>query len=217
MDKKKKIQAVICVIAVLICGVIYLTMNNAGNPGGVVTEHFTGETGQDGVTAQPDPADSPGPSPDISRADPSGQDWVYVHICGEVKRPGVYTFPDAPRLIEVVESAGGFTKKADRAAVNQAEAVLDGSQIMIPSKHSARLNKKNHDMEETQPTSDGRVNINTASREELMTLNGIGESKASQIIAYRETNGAFKKIEDIMNISGIKEGVFSKIKENIIV
>ena len=62
-----------------------------------------------------------------------------------------------------------------------------------------------------------RININTASRDELMTLNGIGESKASQIISYRETNGLFKKIDDIMNISGIKEGVFSKIKDHIIV
>ena len=96
--------------------------------------------------------------------------------------------------------------------MNQAESVTDGSQITIPAKQSKRSVERTRDS-----TTKGKVNINTASREELMTLNGIGESKASQIISYRETNGAFEKIDDIMNITGIKEGVFSKIKENIIV
>lgn len=133
-------------------------------------------------------------------------------ICGEVKKPGVYTFSVPPRLVEVVEHAGGFTKKADRSAVNLAESVPDGSQITILSR-TKKTKEKGHGV----TSEEGRVNINTASREELMTLNGIGESKASQIISYRETNGLFKKIDDIMNIPGIKEGVFSKIKDHIIV
>ena len=206
MDKRKKIQVVISVIAVLVCGIIYITANYRQQTGEIVTESFT------------DQADSPkrtaagtGKPEETARAAQAG-DAVYIHICGEVKKPGVYLFSSAPRLVEVVKRAGGFTKKADRSAVNQAESVADGSQIRIPSKKSGKSVEKAQD-----DVSEGKVNINTASREELMTLNGIGESKASQIISYREANGAFEKIDDIMNITGIKEGVFSKIKDYIIV
>ena len=204
MGKKKKIQVVIGVIAVLVCGVIYITVNNRQPvKEEVVTEQFA--DGSDSGRAQPASAKEAGKTPQKG-------DNVYIHICGEVKKPGVYVFSDAPRLVEVVKHAGGFTKKADTSAVNQAESVTDGSQITIPAKQSKRSVERTRDS-----TTKGKVNINTASREELMTLNGIGESKASQIISYRETNGAFEKIDDIMNITGIKEGVFSKIKENIIV
>lgn len=204
MDKKKKIHVVIGVIAVLACGIIYIAMNNTQPvEKEVETEQFADGSVNEGK--QPGKAKE---TEKTAKADGS----VYIHICGEVKKPGVYVFSTAPRLVEVVKHAGGFTKKADTSAVNQAESVTDGSQIRIPARQSKRSVEKAQDS-----TSKGKVNINTASREELMTLNGIGESKASQIIDYRETNGAFEKIDDIMNITGIKEGVFSKIKDNIIV
>lgn len=133
---------------------------------------------------------------------------IYIHIVGEVKNPGVYTFEKKPRVIEVVDAAGGFTKQAARYGVNQAEIVEDGVQIVIESKKSL---KKKRAKEEPAGSSE-TIDINTATKEELMTLPGIGESKALAILSYRETEGRFKTIEDIMNITGIKNGVFDKIK-----
>lgn len=144
---------------------------------------------------------------------------IYIHIVGAVKKPGVYSFDSPPRLIEVVEQAGGFTKGAARSGINQAQIVEDGSQIVIESRDGK--NKQAGDIQEqtgTQQPAQGqsdRININKALKEELMTLPGIGESKANAIIFYRDNNGAFQKIEDIMKITGIKTGVFDKIKDRI--
>ena len=143
---------------------------------------------------------------------------VYVHITGAVKKPGVYIFDGKPRVIEVVEKAGGFKKDALKSSINQAEMVADGAQIVIESKKDK---KKEAATEGDRDSAGGQqdnavlLNINTATKEELMTLTGIGESKAMAIISYREENGDFGKIEDIMNITGIKTGVFDKIKNQI--
>lgn len=203
MDKKKTGRVVIGVAAVLLCGMIYLCNNYRQSSDVVVTEHFT-DSGEGQTTVEEPLKESDGKK-------------VYIHICGEVKKPGVYTFEQEPRIIEVVKKAGGFTKKADRTSVNQAQCVSDGTQLSI-----AARKKKQKATDDPPDGSDStleteKVNINTASKEELMTLSGIGESKASQILSYRESNGAFQKIEDIMNISGIKNGVFNKIKDCITV
>ena len=120
--------------------------------------------------------------------------------------------------IYLQEKAGGFTKKADKLSVNLAEVVKDGTQLTIEKKRkrkAAQEEQSSHGMSSADEA--GKINLNTASAEQLMKLSGIGESKAAQIISYREKNGAFKKIEDIMNITGIKEGVFGKIKDDITV
>ena len=143
---------------------------------------------------------------------------VYIYICGEVKNPGVYTFAKEPHFIDVVEKAGGFTKKADKLSVNLAEVVKDGTQLTIEKKRKRKAAQEEQSSHGTASADEaGKINLNTASAEQLMKLSGIGESKAAQIISYREKNGAFKKIEDIMNITGIKEGVFGKIKDDITV
>ena len=143
---------------------------------------------------------------------------VYVHITGAVKKPGVYIFDGKPRVIEVVEKAGGFKKDALKYSINQAEMVEDGAQIVIESKKDKKkeaATEGDRDSAGGQQDNAGLLNINTATKEELMTLTGIGESKAMAIISYREENGDFGKIEDIMNITGIKTGVFDKIKNQI--
>lgn len=214
MDKKKKIQMVAGIAVFLLCGILYLGMNGGQKENHMVTEHFAdsaGGSGEGGSQNTTEPAK--GKSGDKDYAS------VYIHICGAVKKPGVYTFAQEPHVIDVVERAGGFTKKADRTSVNLAERVADGTQLVIATKggkKSAKEESGSH-FESSASGVSGKVNINTATEQELMTLSGIGESKARQIVAYRTSHGAFHKIEDIMNISGIKEGVFSKIKDYITV
>ena len=149
----------------------------------------------------------------------NSEEEIYVYVCGWVKRSGVYKLPQGTRVCDAVDAAGGFKGKASRDGVNLAEALSDGQQIYIPS-----VDEVSSDPEAgsagtgmSSGTESGKVNINTAPREELMTLTGIGEAKADAIISYREQTGAFSSIEDIMNISGIKEGVFSRIKDDITV
>lgn len=134
----------------------------------------------------------------------------YVYICGAVENPGVYEVPEGARICDVAELAGGLTAEADLTALNQAEIVADGQMIRV-------LTHEEVIMEETaaQEAADGRVNINTATAEELMELPGIGASKAESIIAYREEHGAFSQAEELMNIAGIKSGVYEKIKNSI--
>ena len=140
---------------------------------------------------------------------------IYVHIVGAVKKPGVYIFQHKPRVIEVVDKAGGFTKDAVVSMINQAEVVEDGTQLTIASSKDNK--KKEKSQKKGTDANSGKVNLNQATKEELMTLTGIGEAKAVAIIAYREANGRFQKIEDLMNITGIKEGVFDKIQSQICV
>lgn len=207
MDKKKTIQMVMGVIAFLILGCVYLVRNTSPESQTVVTEEFSGAT----------PAnDREKGLQETGKAEPSSAaPRIYIHICGEVKRPGVYTFAKEPRVVDVIEKAGGFTKRARQDCVNMAEAVADGTQLVIASKE--RTGGAGNEQKEQDKGDSNKININSASKEELMTLSGIGESKATQILSYRESNGRFLQIEDIMKISGIKEGVFSKIKDYITV
>lgn len=131
---------------------------------------------------------------------------IFVYVCGAVNCEGVYELPAGSRGYEAIAMAGGFRKDAATAQINQAEILEDEATIYVPTIY---------EIAESQSENDGKVNLNTASKEELMTLPGVGEAKASSIIAYREEHGGFKSIEEIMNISGIKEGLFEKIKDYI--
>ena len=130
-----------------------------------------------------------------------------VYVCGAVENPGVYELPLESRVYEAVGLAGGMTSEAAQTAVNQAELLVDGQMIEIPTEEEMQA-----DAAEEAEHSDGLVNINTAGLEELKTLPGIGDSKARSIIAFREENGAFAAIEDIKKIEGIKDGVFTKLE-----
>lgn len=139
--------------------------------------------------------------------------YFYVHICGEVKIPGVYKVEEGSRIIDLVRLAGGFTQKASEDFVNQAQVAADGERIYIPSIDETK-GSLNTGKPENGKT-DGKININTASKEELMKLSGIGEAKADSIIAYREKNGAFKKTEELKQIEGIKDGLYNKVRDHI--
>ena len=144
------------------------------------------------------------------------QEVLSAYICGAVKNPGVYELAVGSRICQLVEKAGGMTKKADRAGVNLAEKLTDGQMVQIPELSAADDTKAGGGQRQAEGFSaDGKVNINTASLDQLMTLTGIGQTKAEKILAYREKNGSFTKIEDIMQVAGIKEGTYEKIKESI--
>ena len=137
---------------------------------------------------------------------------IYVHICGEVNNPGVYELTQGSRIFEAVDAAGGFTEEAAQASLNLAQVVSDEEQIVILTQEEAEEKAR---LEREQEA--GIVNLNTASKEQLMTLTGIGESRAEDIIRYRQESGGFQTIEEIMNVPGIKESAYLKIKDSITV
>ncbi len=143
---------------------------------------------------------------------------LFVDIKGEVINPGVYELEVGKRIIDVVNLSGGLTKKAVTKNVNLSKKLYDEMVIIIPdSETTCEVIPIYNTNENTNENIDsGLVNINTCSLEELLTLTGVGESKAKAIIEYRKTN-KFESIEDIMNITGIKESLFNKIKDEITV
>ena len=144
--------------------------------------------------------------------------FLYVYICGAVKHPDVYQLPEGSRIKDVIQKAGGFSENADQIRVNLAEKVEDGQQIYIPKEGEKVESGVLTDSEqESGNQKEAKIDLNTATREQLMTLPGIGASKADAILTYREEHGSFQKIEDLKEISGIKDGVFQKLKDLIIV
>lgn len=147
---------------------------------------------------------------------------VYIYVCGAVELPGVYCLRQGSRLYEAVELAGGLTGDADENCLNMAREIKDGEQVVILTQEEAALLKESGnypglEYSGQQADAPGLVNINTASIAELTTVSGIGEGRAQAIIDYREQNGSFKSIEDIKKVDGIKDGLFSKIKDKITV
>ena len=225
ITEKRKIQKEICRIPLLFLVLLSvmctadLTGCRAGNPKGQTELVSLDESDTD--------SDKPGTDIDSGQKDQQTDreklQICYVHICGAVKQPGVYELTADSRLFEAIQMAGGLTEEAADQALNQAELIEDGSRIYVPTKEEAKAGMDNGDTltqnednaEKTGSTSDGKVDINTAEKNELMTLSGIGEAKADAIVRYREEHGAFQKIEDLMEVEGIKEGVFQKVKDQI--
>lgn len=132
---------------------------------------------------------------------------VCVHIKGEVVAPGYYELEVGSRVKDVILMAGGETQTADLSAVNIARKLVDGEEIVVPGNHSVTTSAKESHL----------ININTADMYQLTKLEGIGESLATAIIAYRVENEGFKTIEEIKNVKGIGDAKFDKIKDNITV
>lgn len=134
---------------------------------------------------------------------------MFIDISGEVNNPGVYKFQSGERLYEIIERAGGLTSKADQDGINQAEFIEDGQKIIIPS-----LSEDNSVATTQTSSKNGKININNASKDELMNITGVGEVIADRIIEYR-SNKRFKSIEDIMNVKGIGNATYEKMKNEI--
>ena len=161
-------------------------------------------------TAVPEPTATPSP--------------ITVFVNGAVNVPGLYALPRGSRVNDAITAAAGFTTDAAADVVNLAQELQDGSQVYVPSETETTasppvvsvpvLNLGSGGQPE-QPV--GKININTAAKEALETLPGIGPSTAQKIVDYRDEVGMFTQIEDIMNVSGIGEGKFDKIKDQITV
>lgn len=148
----------------------------------------------------------------ISQAEEKEPDEIIkVYITGAIKSPGVYKAEPGDRVEDIVNKAGGFLEDADAINVNLAAKVSDEETIYIPKKGEIT----------NQATSivsaNNLININTATKEELCTLTGIGSSRADDIISYRNTNSGFKSIDELKNVPGIKDKTFNKIKDKITV
>ena len=165
----------------------------------------------DSVISTSDEAGSHFDSSDDSTKDESNTD-IYVHICGAVINPGVYQVPAGTRVYQALELAGGSSDDAYLSGINLADKLADGQKVYIPAEGENAEGILSIDSGDVQSV---MININTASEAELMTLPGIGQSRAKDIINYRVKNGLFESIDDIMKVSGIKEAAFEKIKDLI--
>lgn len=196
IDKIKRGLKIVLIVALII---IFVKVMN--------TDFFN--TSDDGITVQK-AYDSSAKDSLNDESDEDGE-YIYTHITGEIKKPGVYKMKAGTRMDDLVKEAGGLTDEADINQINLSEKLVDEERIIVPSKSgsseegitSAAIDAKTK-----------KININKASLSELMTLPGVGEKTAQKFIDYREQK-KFKKIEDVMNIEGIGENKFKNIKEYI--
>jgi len=137
---------------------------------------------------------------------------ICVYVCGAVAAPGVVELPEGSRVADALLAVGGFAEDAGQEYVNLAAKVEDGQKIYFPTKAEIQTWETEVYLEEN-----GIVNINTADKTQLMTLPGIGEARAEDIIAYRKKHGAFQRKEDLKNVSGIKDNMYQKLKDKIVV
>lgn len=145
---------------------------------------------------------------------------IYIDVGGEVNMPGLYCLPEGSRVNDAIIIAGGVTEKADLSEVNLAYILSDALKITIPQKESEIKKKKtiiskSINVSSNNSTESSKVNINTATKDQLKNLSGIGDSTAEKIIKYREENGVFSNIEELKNVSGIGESKYNKIASNI--
>lgn len=147
----------------------------------------------------------------VREEDAAAAGQIWVHVCGQVQCPGVVALSAGSRAWEAVEAAGGLTEEAQEEAVNLAALLQDGEKLYIPA-----LGEPAPEAVKAASES-GLVNLNTADAERLQSLPGIGESRAADILSYRERNGGFKSVEEIMQVPGIKESIYEKIRDKITV
>lgn len=197
------VKYILIIAAVMLCGLVYAIGRGI---------HGADDSAHKGavITAESEPAVLTEAQTETIQENPEEIPF-YVYVCGCVVNPGVYTVKPQTRVYELIELAGGFAEAADESALNLVDFVTDGQKVYVPKAGEIAIGSA----EEGQSTV--LVNINTADKAALMTLPGIGESKAEEIMQYRKSKGAFQKIEDIKNISGIKEAAFNKMKDLICV
>ncbi len=239
--KKKKIW-ILAAVFILVCGGVCVWFRMGDSFGKVRFESGSGEasatrdTSTEGTGAdesgQTDVPEHTG-TPEGTEVLPNETEApivrvLYVHICGAVAKEGVYELTAGSRLTDGIAAAGGFTEEADTSFHNLAAYLQDGQKVYVPTKEEVK------DMSVEERLTHGafpetgtlsqqgveakrKVNLNTADVSELMTLSGVGQSKAEAIIQYRTKVGAFSGIDEIKNVTGIGDAMFERIKEYITV
>ncbi len=146
---------------------------------------------------------------------PSSGAYIYVHVLGAVNQPGLYSFREGDRAIDAVAAAGGYTEEADRQSLNLARFLSDGEQIVVPTQSETASGAA---LNSASPYADGgKVNLNTADSAALESLPRVGPALATRIIAWRDENGRFASVEDLMSVSGIGDKTFAGLKDLVTV
>ena len=158
---------------------------------------------------------------DMSQSETSAQSSLYVHVTGCVVNPGLYELPSGSRVSDAISAAGGFNEEANDSSINLARELTDGEQVVVGSLTDTQAGVPTTSGDSPSGSSTGvvseKVNINIASADELMTLDGVGEATAEKIIAYREEQGPFASIEEIKEVSGIGDKKYESMKDSITV
>lgn len=197
LKENKRIVYAFFLVFIIVCGILYTVFNRNSTASNSKIEISTSENENKAELTNED------------EDKVKEEKMIYVQLCGAVVNTGVYKVSEGTRVFEVIEMAGGLTEDAAVKAVNQAREANDGELIYFPTVTEVESG------EYTISGESSLIHINAATKEQLMSLPGIGESKALSIISYRESNNGFKNIEEIMNVSGIKESMYEKIKDLI--
>lgn len=213
--KREKVMIVIIAVLLMLNVYQYFTHNSLSDKstGEVVT--FESQEGDNDITN----------NEGKKTAETSIQDFqqkCIVYVCGNVKNPGVYELLPGSRINDALVLAGGALPGSDLNSINLAEKISDGQKIYIPKigelqSQSSLPSSIGGTKQETISADKRKININTATKEELKTLSRIGDKLAERIIEYRQKHGPFKSIEEIKNVNGIGEKIFESIKDSITV
>lgn len=241
--KKNLIKGLAAAILLIVCGICFscgeqqkISMEEAAEAGRKEASEGSSKEEPEGKAEEAAKEAAAEKAEVVSRETAAEEpEEIQVYVCGAVVSPGVYALPAGSRLYQAIERAGGMTEEAAAEYLNLAEAAADGLKIQVPTREEIKQgwqpekadNEKTAQAGGSGPSetakgaeaseASGLVNINTADTAALMTLPGIGNAKAESILAYRTEHGGFKSKEDIMNITGIKQAVYEKIKDLICV
>ena len=227
-DNKKKIIIIVAIILVLF--IAYLIYEIISQPSSEIDFNILLDGTENGEEMNKSENFVDNETEEVSET-AEIEEEIVVHITGEVKKEGVIYLKKGARIVDAIKEAGGETKEADLSQVNLAYELQDGQKIYIPNKNekvsqyiistngeTIDSNGANTGNESTSTSKEGaKVNINTATQNELDGLPGIGPALAQRIIDFREENGNFKSIEDIQNVKGIGDSKFDEIKDKIVV
>ena len=192
---KSVILAFVCSLVLIIGGLFYFNKNKTEDYSGVSFSNISNETNNKD-----------------EKAEDKHDEKIFVDVKGAVKHPGVFETTKDKRVKDLIEEAGGLLDDADTSTLNLSQKVKDQMVIYV-LKHGEK--PKQISDGSTSSTNGDVININTANKEQLMKISGVGKTKAEAIISYREKNGDFKKKEDITKVKGIGKATFEKIKDKI--
>ena len=217
--QRKYVKWISVILLFAVAGVWYVFHGKWDSEGQSNTKELSGVLVSENVTAE---GLQPGSAPDTDEG-LKDREQIVVYICGAVAVPDIYAMPAGSRLYEIIKMAGGFTDDADPAYHNLARQLTDGERIYILTQEETKMLTMQQQAEGEEGSegfrgnTKGQINLNTATAEQLMELPGIGEAKAVSILEYRTKVGKFADIKELMNVSGIGEAMFEKIKDKVVV